>query len=82
MIVTGHAWPHPQIRPEVDLGAFARPLVLPACFAGHGSMINGNASFVTGPGQPPGFRNHEDIRGACVQDTISESPVAANVVPW
>ena len=38
--------------------------------------------FVTGPGQPSGFQDHEDIRGACVQDTISESPVAANVVPW
>jgi hypothetical protein len=44
-------------------------------------MINGNASFVTGPGQPPGVQDHQDVRGACVQDTISESPVAANVVP-
>jgi hypothetical protein len=39
-------------------------------------------SFVTGPGQRSGFQDHEDIRGACVQDTISESPVAANVVQW
>ena len=37
--------------------------------------------FRDGPGQPSGFQDHEDIRGACVQDTISESPVAANVVP-
>jgi hypothetical protein len=32
----------PQIRPELDLGVFARPLVLSAYFSGHGSMINGN----------------------------------------
>ena len=38
--------------------------------------------FPDGPGQPAGFQDHEDSRGACVQDTISEWPVAANVVPW
>lgn len=39
-------------------------------------------SFVTGPGQPAGFQDHEGIRGACGQDTISEWPVAANILPW
>ena len=28
------------------------------------------------------FRTHDDIRGACVQDAVSEWPAAANVVPW
>src|SRR5215470_15451225 len=42
VIVTGYAWPPPHIRPEVDLGAFARPLVSPPCFSRHRSMITGN----------------------------------------
>jgi hypothetical protein len=33
----------PQIRPEVDLGTFARSLVSSAYFSGHESMIDGNA---------------------------------------
>jgi hypothetical protein len=38
-------------------------------------------SFVTGPASRLAVRTTKDIRGACVQDTISEWPVAANVVP-
>jgi hypothetical protein len=37
---------------------------------------------VRGPGQPFGFQDHENIRGVYVQDTVSEWPVAANIVPW
>jgi len=38
--------------------------------------------FRDGPRPAVWLQDHKDIRGACVQDTISESPVAANVVPW
>ena len=65
------AWPVTVVRP------YRCYLALSAYLSGHGSMIDGNAVFVTGyPGRLPGFEDHEDIRGS-MQDAVSEWPMAA-----